>query len=304
MTSSQGSRPLPIVLAMLMGLGGGLALSGPLASLLPQDWASQTAKLTGQLSNPFAAWGANGRDVLVLGTDVGGGNTDVMFSIRIENGVTHVTQVPRDTYIDSARYGGIKANALYAYGGADAVKQELSERLGRPIDHHLLVNLGAIRRMGDVLGGVEVNVPKRMYYVDNSQGLYIDLQPGLQTLKGRDLEGFLRWRHDEEGDIGRIDRQKLVLTALFSKLTRPENLVRLPSLIGAAGQDLKTDLGPMEIGGLITAMATTRFDAERLSGRPFDLNGISYWEADWPPRDVEAINATTIDGDNRQRFLF
>ncbi|WP_432784890.1 LCP family protein [Cyanobium sp. BSA11S] len=270
-------------MATLLGLAGGLALSGPLASVLKGDWATQTAKLTGQLSNPFAAWGGEGRDVLVLGTDVSGGNTDVMFSIRIADGVTRITQVPRDTYIDSARFGGIKANALYAYGGAEAVKQELSERLGRPIDHHLLVNLGAIRRMGDVLGGVEVDVPKRMYYVDNSQGLYIDLQPGLQTLKGRDLEGFLRWRHDEEGDLGRIDRQKLVLAALFSKLTRPENLVRLPSLIGAAGQDLNTDLGPMEIGGLITAMATTRFDAERLSGRPFDLHGISYWEADWPP---------------------
>jgi hypothetical protein len=55
MTSSQRSRPLPIVLAMLLGLGGGLALSGPLASFLPDDWASQTARLTGQLRNPFAA---------------------------------------------------------------------------------------------------------------------------------------------------------------------------------------------------------------------------------------------------------
>jgi LCP family protein required for cell wall assembly len=301
MATQSRPRGIPVLLAMVLGLGGGLALSGPLSALMQGDWAAQTARLTGQLNNPFAAWGANGRDILVLGTDVGGGNTDVMFAIRVENGVTHITQVPRDTYIDSSRFGGIKANALYAYGGADATKQELSERLGRPIDHHLLVNLGAIRRMGDVLGGVEVNVPKRMYYVDNSQGLYIDLQPGLQTLKGRDLEGFLRWRHDEEGDIGRIDRQKLVLASLFNKLTRPENLVRLPSLIAAAGQDLKTDLGPMEIGGLITAMATTRLDTERLGGRPFDLNGISYWEADWPSRDVEA--STTASGE-RERFLF
>ena len=102
-----------------------------------------------------------------------------------------------------------------------------------------------------------------------------------------------------------VDRDYCLLIYPFPDWEEIERkLVRLPSLIAAAGQDLQTDLGPMEIGGLITAMATTRFDAERLSGRPFDLNGISYWEADWPPRDVEAINATTIDGDNRQRFLF
>ncbi len=288
---------------MLVGLGGGLALASPLASLLKSGMLPEAGKLT----NPFAAFAFTGQDLLVLGTDVGGGNTDVMFALRVENGKTRIIQVPRDTYIDSARFGGVKANALYAYGGAEAVKEELSKRLGRPIDHHILVNLSAIRRMGDVLGGVEVNVPKRMYYVDNSQGLYIDLQPGLQTLRGRDLEGFLRWRHDEEGDLGRIDRQKLVLDALFRKLIRPENLVRLPSLMASAGKDLETDLGPMQIGGLITAMASTTFDAERLGGRPFDQDGISYWEADWPSLSTEA--STAADGtpptdNSRYRFLF
>lgn len=288
---------------MLVGLGGGLALASPLASLLKSGLLPEAGKLT----NPFAAFAFTGQDLLVMGTDVGGGNTDVMFALRVENGTTRIIQVPRDTYIDSARFGGVKANALYAYGGAEAVKQELSQRLGRPIDHHILVNLGAIRRMGDVLGGVEVNVPKRMYYVDNSQGLYIDLQPGPQTLRGRDLEGFLRWRHDEEGDLGRIDRQKLVLDALFRKLTRPENLVRLPSLMATAGKDLETDLGPMQIGGLITAMASTTFNAERLGGRPFDQDGISYWEADWPSLNTEASSAasgTPPTDNSRYRFLF
>ena len=91
--------------------------------------------------------------------------------------------------------------------------------------------------MADALGGIEVDVPKRMVYSDHSQGLYIDLQPGPQTLKGRDLEGFLRFRHDEMGDIGRLERQQLALQALFRKLTRPEHLVRLPVLLAAAGKN-------------------------------------------------------------------
>ncbi len=302
MAAHSRSRRGPILLAMLLGLAGGLALSGPLASLvLKGDLLAETRKL----ANPFSGWGGGDQDLLVLGTDVGGGNTDVMFACRVENGTTRIIQVPRDTYIDSARFGGVKANALYAYGGLDAVKSELSQRLGRPIGHHILVNLAAIRHMGDVLGGVEVNVPKRMYYVDNSQGLSIDLQPGLQTLKGRDLEGFLRFRHDEEGDIGRIERQQLVLQALFSKLTRPENLVRLPSLLAAAQKDLKTDLGPMEMGGLITAMATTKLRAERLGGRPFDQDGISYWQADWPSANAAASTGSSTENDRgRYRFLF
>ena len=62
--------------------------------------------------------------------------------------------------------------------------------MGRQINHHILVNLNGIRTLSDLVGGVEVDVPKRLYYRDRSQGLLIDLQPGPQVLQGEDLEGF------------------------------------------------------------------------------------------------------------------
>jgi LCP family protein required for cell wall assembly len=290
----------PVILAMAVGLGSGLLLSGPLASFLNSNPLSSISRL----NNPFATWtGVGNQDVLVLGTDVGGGNTDVITVLRVDGGVTSLTQIPRDSYIEAEGYGPHKINALYSLGGTELLKRELSRKLGRPVSHHLVVNLSAIRRMADALGGIDVNVPKRMYYVDNSQGLFIDLQPGMQTLKGRDLEGFLRFRHDEMGDIGRLERQQLALKALFSKLTRPDQLVRLPLLLNAAGQNLKTDLGPMELGGLITLMGTTKLETRRLGGRPFYRDGISYWEADWPSSDVTA-EETSQGGSERHRFLF
>jgi LCP family protein required for cell wall assembly len=287
-----------VLLAIAVGLGGGLLLAAPLTELLKGDLLGQTR----QMANPFSSWtGLGDREVVILGTDVGGGNTDVMYTLQVKDGVSKLTQVPRDTYIDSSSFGPLKANALYAMGGPEAVKSELSKHLGRPVEHHILVNLSVIRRLGDALGGLEVDVPKTMYYVDNSQGLSIDLQPGRQRLQGRELEGFLRFRHDEMGDIGRLDRQKLVLKALFEQITRPENLVRLPALLAAAGKDLKTDLGPMEIGGLITAMGGTQLNTERLGGRPFMRDGISYWEAEWP---VAAGAAAASGGGERYKFLF
>jgi anionic cell wall polymer biosynthesis LytR-Cps2A-Psr (LCP) family protein len=146
----------------------------------------------------------------------------------------------------------------------------------------MVINLAAIRQLGDMLGGLEINVPKRMEYVDNSQGLHIDLQPGLQTLKGTDLEGFLRFRHDEAGDIGRLERQQLALRALFTKLGRPETLVRLPALLVTMGKEVQTDMGPIDLGSMVTALGGTQLHTKQLGGRPFDQNGISYWEAEWP----------------------
>ncbi len=295
---SRRQRRPPLLLAVTLGLVAGLALSGPLSSLLGIPAAGGIA--TGV--NPFAGWiGWGEEDVLLLGTDVSGGNTDVIAAIRIGGGRTQVIQIPRDTYIEAERYGPVKINALFALGGPEAIKREVSHRLGRPIRHHLVVNLSSLRKMADQLGGIEVDVPKRMYYVDNSQGLTIDLEPGPQNLRGRDLEGFLRFRHDEAGDIGRLERQQLALKALFRKLTRPDNLVRLPALLLANSDDLRTDMGPMELGGLVTAMGTTRLETRRLEGRPFMQDGISYWDADWPSA-AAAVPAEEERGGGLFRF--
>jgi len=289
----------PILKAIAIGLGGGLLLAAPLNQLLE----GAPAGANHQLVNPFTSWtGAGAKEVVILGTDVGGGNTDVMYTLRVRDGVTELTQIPRDTFIQSQRFGALKANALYAYGGPETVKQELSRNLGRPVEHHILINLSVIRRLGDALGGLEVNVPKRMVYHDNTQGLHIDLQPGPQVLRGKNIEGFLRFRHDELGDIGRLDRQRLLLKALFNQITKPESLVRLPSLLTAAGKDMKTDLGPMEIGGLVTAMGGTRLDAKRLGGKPFMRDGLSYWQADWPAPESGASGGTGNGHSSADRY--
>jgi anionic cell wall polymer biosynthesis LytR-Cps2A-Psr (LCP) family protein len=105
-----------------------------------------------------------------------------------------------------------------------------------------------------------------------------------------------------------MDRQQLALKSLFRKLTRPEYLVRLPALMMAARKEIRTDLGPMELGGLITAMGHTQLNTQRLDGRPFYKDGISYWDAVWPtpsgePMEAENRSEAAASG-GRHRFLF
>ncbi len=294
---------LPVLLAVALGLGAGFGLSGPLAKLVA---SGGPAKPKLNWTNPFGSWVTAGpEDVLILGMDVGGGNTDVIATMRVDGGETTITQIPRDSYIETEQYGAMKINALYTAGGIDALKREISARMGRPIQHHLVINLGAIRRIADMMGGIEVDVPKRMFYTDNTQGLYIDLQPGRQNLKGRDLEGFLRFRHDETGDIGRMERQQLAVQALFRKLMRPDQLVRLPALLMSTGDDLRTDMGPMELGGLVTGIGTTKLTIHHLDGRPFDQGGVSYLEIDWPAQaEPGAAAPESGEAPRRSMFLF
>jgi anionic cell wall polymer biosynthesis LytR-Cps2A-Psr (LCP) family protein len=149
-----------------------------------------------------------------------------------------------------------------------------------PVQKHLKVNLDAVSKVADALGGVEVDVPKAMYYVDNAQGLLIDLAPGRQVLKGSDLEGFLRFRHDEMGDLGRMERQRLVLAEVFRKLVQPATLAQLPVLLKIAGEDIRTDLTPIEMTQLLTAMTRSKLSTQRLPGRLYWQDDLSYWMPD------------------------
>ena len=276
-TARPGRRPplLPFALGIALGYG----LAGPLPQLVSGAMAAllQGPQQLTRLINPFRL---GEQRILVIGTDKVGENTDVMFTVQLKDGLTQLTQVPRDTFVESADYGVVKANALFAFGGIGALKQELTTLLGAPVDRYVRVNLRAVEHLADALGGVEVDVPKRMYYVDNAQNLYIDLYPGRQVLKGEVLEGFLRFRNDEMGDLGRMERQKLVLAEVFRKLAQPSTLAQLPELLRIAGEDVKTDLSPVEMGQLLTAMAGTKLSTHQLPGRLFWHNDLSYWMPD------------------------
>jgi LCP family protein required for cell wall assembly len=280
-----------------LGIACGWVLAGPLPHLMGTTVSGVVRAPQERLAaivNPFAT---GQRRVLVMGTDRVGENTDVMFTVEVKDGATQVTQVPRDTFVDSPELGVLKANALYAFGGVDTVKDEVGKLLNSPVERYLRVNLRAVERLADALGGVEVDVPKRMYYVDNAQGLYIDLYPGPQLLKGEALEGFLRYRHDEMGDLGRMERQKLVLAQVFRKLIQPSMVGELPGLLKIAGDDVQTDLSPIEMGQLLTAMANTTLSSSQVPGRLYWYNDLSYWMPESNPHYASVGSGETGSGE-------
>jgi len=268
-----------MLLAFASGIGLGYGLSGPLPRLIGPvlGTLSRSAPSLNQLVPTLPI---HQHRILILGSDQISGSTDVMVVVDIQDGTTKLTQVPRDTYIESSRFGVLKANALYASGKVEAVKEELSALLTSPVDRYLLVNLDAVQNLAEALGGVEVDVPKRMYYTDTRQDLYIDLYPGVQLLLGNDLEGFLRFRNDEMGDIGRMERQQLVLREVFRKLAQPSTLTRLPELLRVAGNDISTDLSPLELGTLISQLGRTKLSTTQLAGRLYWHDDLSYWMPD------------------------
>jgi len=265
-------------LAFVVGASLGYGLATPARSLdRVMAGFSQAPKAVGAIFTPPHQ---SNEPILILGSDQVSGSTDVIFTVQVADGLTRITQVPRDTFVESPDVGVQKVNALYAVAGIEATRSEVGRLVGTPVQKHLKVNLRAVERVAEALGGVEVTVPKRMVYSDYSQGLFIDLQPGRQTLKGRDLEGFLRFRHDEAGDLGRMDRQRLVINEMFRKLASPATLVQLPALLKIAGEDIDTNLSPLDMSRMIGMLGESKLSSSRLPGRLYWENDLSYWMPD------------------------
>ena len=208
------------------------------------------------------------QNIAIFGVDKDGMRTDVIFVVNF-NTVTDaikVIAVPRDTKVAWTSYQQEKMHELgkgyheyskitemSAYGGLDNLRyftvNTLEDIMGIKIDHYIVVNIDAFRKIVDAIGGVEVNVPRRMEYNDNYQDLHIDLEPGLQVLNGEQAEGLVRWRHNEdyseqyaEGDVGRIETQQLFLKALAHKVLSSSSTSDLLKIITAVYGDLKTDI--------------------------------------------------------------
>ena len=216
------------------------------------------------------------------------GRTDTMLLVRVdpEEQVVNVMSIPRDTRVEIPGYGIEKINQANFEGGAELAAQTVMHNFDNvKIDRFVRVSTGAFREIVDLVGGVEVLVPKEMKYEDKTQGLVIDLDPGLQTLDGEEAEQFARFRQDAYGDIGRVQRQQILLKALRQRMTSPFVLPKLPQIVKVLQQHIDTNLSPEEmlaLAGFGLKLDSKDMHMVMLPGEFSDPEeyGASYWLAD------------------------
>jgi len=195
---------------------------------------------------------------IILGTD-GGLRSDVIM-VGVFNSETKqldLVSVPRDTLVEISKEGydfltekkkyapkgkhkinEIQHHAGEEYGVSVAVN-EVEILLGikgspdRQIKYYVTFGFEAFRNIIDEMGGVEFDVPRRMYYADPFQNLSINLQPGLQMLNGSDAEGLVRFRQYVQGDLQRVEVQQDFMKAWIAQLLDNDNLLdKLKTLYG------------------------------------------------------------------------
>ena len=121
-----------------------------------------------------------------------------------------------------------------------------------------------------------------MKYQDDSQHLYINLKAGRQTLDGDQVLQFLRFRYDENGDIGRVQRQQTMMRAVIEQTLNPATISRLPKILSVIQSHVDTNLSVEELVALVGyGSQTSRSDVQMLMlpgnfSSPAEYS-LSYW---------------------------
>jgi polyisoprenyl-teichoic acid--peptidoglycan teichoic acid transferase len=182
------------------------------------------------------------------------GLTDTMLLLRFnpEDQKLSVMSIPRDTRTEIPGIGVKKINEANAEGGPALAARSASELLGGVgIDRYVILNVQGVEALVNALGGVTVHVPKDMKYQDDSQHLYINLKAGRQRMNGNQVLQLLRFRYDEYGDIGRIQRQQMVMRSLMEQTLNPATITRLPQILQVIQSYLDTNLTVEELVALV-----------------------------------------------------
>lgn len=192
-----------------------------------------------------------------------GVNTDTILYVQIVNDDVTMIAIPRDLYLEAWQ---ARINTRYAVHGADGLRRAVEDVLGLPVDYYAIINLDIFKNVVDALGGVEVNVPTRMYYRDVAGGLTIDLQPGAQVLDGKGAADFVRYRMTPRGDYDRLDRVKTLAYAMLARVRELHVLAvtRLPELVDTFFGDVETNASPALVRELLPRIGRLRIQAATL----------------------------------------
>ncbi|MGB9842724.1 MAG: LCP family protein [Candidatus Pelagibacter ubique] len=226
-------------------------------------------------------------------------DTNLLLSIDPKNKKIVIVSLPRDTFVELPGYEGYQKLAhAHSYGGVPLLIKTVENLLGIEIPFYVEVNFEGFAKMIDLIGGVTIDVEKDMNYESYLGDVKIHLKKGLQHLNGEKALMYVRFRMDETGDIGRMERQQKFLKALIEQSLKIENTIRLQKVLVELKNWVRTNLEPWQIiklGVLLNSIDDSEITTMTLPGYPgWYSDGLSYYFL-YPDKVEELVNTYLKD---------
>ena len=191
-------------------------------------------------------------------------HSDCMMIVTVDNtrGKIKLISLMRDSLVDIDGYGEDKLNAAYFRGGPSLAIRTINENFGTDIKDYVAVDFEQLVQIVDAIGGVDIDVQNdnelkelnrviKDYGAERGKEFSGVEKTGLQTLDGVQALCYGRIRKGDTGDDwARVERQSVVLNAIFTKLQSAS----ATELIGSMRKlvpYVTTSLSPTDMASLI-----------------------------------------------------
>ncbi|MCP2031660.1 LCP family protein required for cell wall assembly [Okibacterium sp. HSC-33S16] len=165
--------------------------------------------------------------------------------------------------------------------GIEATKEAAEGVTGLTIQYYALIDMQGFADLIDALGGVEINVHKRLPIGGDEQlvGVVEWIEPGEQTLDGYHAQWYARSRHSTS-DFDRMVRQRELQTAILQQFTPANVLTKFQAIAQAGTQVVKTDV-PQDMLGYFTNLAMKSKEQPVSSVELTPANGVDQDDPDF-----------------------
>jgi LCP family protein required for cell wall assembly len=227
--------------------------------------------------------------------DVEGQRSDTIILAHFdpERNKAVLVHFPRDLLVEIPGHGEGKINEAFHLGGPRLMLRTVQRFTGVPIHHYVEVDFVGFERLVNAVGGVRICVDRPMF--DELAELRIP-KAGCYRFDGDTALAYVRARH-VEGDVipdfARIARQQQFIRAVLNRLLSVNSLIRLPSLVRLATENVTTDkelsgVDILDLGGKFRDLAeqdptgARTVDLRVVPSVPRDIDGVSYVIAEQP----------------------
>jgi LCP family protein required for cell wall assembly len=232
-----------------------LAVADPEWRVVGGWWPShQVGTHLGEFPKTIAAVGSDARP----NEDRETTRSDSIHFVTLDGeGSAAVVGLPRDSWVTIPGRGTTKVNAALSIGGPELMMDTFTELTGVEFDGYLLTGFVGFQQMIEVLGGLEIDVPRAL----NDRAAKASIEAGLQILGANDALAFARVRKAlPDGDFGRQANGGLALIAAAS-MVKAMGVTAIPDLIARSWGMYSTDMTAEEL--LTLAAAITLFEPEQ-----------------------------------------
>ena len=317
---------LILILSIILGtfLATKIWLSGKLSKINYEDVNQEEISKNKDLYNELEGLGANMSEeefnsiktIVLYGTDsrdledgYNNARSDsiIIASINPNNKSIALVSIPRDTYVSIDGHGKTKINHAFAYGKEQLSMKTINQNFGLSLSEYITIDFSGLVSVIDKAGGVDIEITEaEMEFINKSIDYTAKYSGGdatkLTTYGNVHLNGTQALTHCRNRYVGndfkRAERQRIVLEALFNKIT-DKSLTEINSLLDEFLPCIKTNINVSDYTKFIPSVLASKeeyrknFISEQVPALSYSgdqyISGVYYFVGDLSKAKADMI---------------